>query len=229
MTRSGFTACSRARRSRSSAGRSQRAPPCVSRGRRDRPARRPARRPPAAGRSGCSRSVPAIAAGINGTSASSAIRAAPVCGRGRRRLASPFSRRVPSGKIATTFPSRAKSTAVLIAAVVSVAPPHLERAGELENGPQRWAEELRLRHEPDLPLRPQRQPERPGVDVGEVIRREHVAPAFGEVLLPAGTEPVEQPERRDRERSENEVKGGNHQALNGVSPKTGTESSRQPS
>ena len=94
----------RARRSRSSGGRSQRAPPCARRRRRGRPARPAGRRPPAAGRSAVSRSVPAIAAGISGTPASRAIRAAPVCGRGPALPGRPFSRRVPSGKIATTSP-----------------------------------------------------------------------------------------------------------------------------
>ena len=53
--------------------------------------------------------------GTSGTPAARATRAAPVCGRALNFLTKPFSRRVPSGKIATTSPSRASLTAVSIA------------------------------------------------------------------------------------------------------------------
>ena len=107
-------------------------------------------------------------------------------------------------------------------------PANRERAPGAEQRSKDRIEQLDLAHEEELLLRPQRQPQRPGVDVGEVIRREHVAAGFGEVLLPARPEPVEQPDRRGREGSEDEVEGGNHQALNGVRPNTGTISVRQP-
>ena len=69
--------------------------------------------------------------------------------------------------------------------LVAVAPPNLKGAGELEDrAEQRRAEELGLRHEPNLPLRPQRQPERPGVDVRQVVRREDVAAAAGRFSVP---------------------------------------------
>ena len=47
--------------------------------------------------------MPLIAAGTSGTSAASAIRAAPPRGRAVNFLRSPFSRLVPSGNMATIF------------------------------------------------------------------------------------------------------------------------------
>src|SRR5205814_1739166 len=62
-------------------------------------------------------SVPLTATGTSGTPASRAIRAAPERGRASNLFTRPFVRRVPSGNIATTLPSRARRTAVSIAAV----------------------------------------------------------------------------------------------------------------
>ena len=61
--------------------------------------------------------MPTIPAGTSGTPASSAIRAAPVWARASYLLRSPFFRRVPSGNITTTCPSRQSRAAVSIAAV----------------------------------------------------------------------------------------------------------------
>ena len=76
-------------------------------GRRSRPARRR--------RCGACRGGAACRSRDSGrderTPASSAMRAAPVRGRASKRLTSPFARRVPSGNIATGWPSRASHTA----------------------------------------------------------------------------------------------------------------------
>ncbi len=78
-------------------------------------------------------SVPCTAAGTSGTPASSAIRAAPVRGRASRVFSSPFVRRVPSGNIATIFPSRASCTAVSIATRVALAALHRKRARAVDD------------------------------------------------------------------------------------------------
>jgi len=59
--------------------------------------------------------VPEIAAGTIGTSAASPTRAAPLCGRAANFFLTPFTRRVPSGNMATILPSLQSSTAASIA------------------------------------------------------------------------------------------------------------------
>ena len=83
---------------------------------------------------------------------------------------SPFLRRVPSGKIATTSPSRASCTAVAIAPV-SPSPRRTRNAPpSLDDRPEREPKELGLGHEADLAAREERQPEGPRIEVRQMVR-----------------------------------------------------------
>ena len=115
--------------------------------------------------------MPLIPAGTSGTPASSAIRAAPVCACASYVLRRPFLRRVPSGNIAITWPSRASGTAVSIASRSAcprrtLKPPHAR-----DERPEREPEELRLGHEAQEAPRPEREPERPRVEDSRRGRR----------------------------------------------------------
>ena len=59
--------------------------------------------------------------------------------------------------------------------VVGLAAVHLERAGAGRDRREREPEELRLRHEAQKTARPDRQPDRPGIEIREVAGRQHVA------------------------------------------------------
>ena len=59
---------------------------------------------------------------------------------------------------------------------VGLAAVHLEAAARLDDHPEREPEELRLGHEAQEPVRPDRQAERPRIEIREVAGREHVAP-----------------------------------------------------
>ena len=77
-------------------------------------------------------------------------------------LAQPFARRVPSGNITTTWPSRQSATAVSIASLVALRRGRRESAPPARDDPaEREPEELRLGHEAQEPAREERQPERP--------------------------------------------------------------------
>ena len=119
--------------------------------------------------------VPEMPAGTSGTPASSAIRAAPERQRASCRFRRPFSRRVPSGNMTTMCPSRQSRTAVSTASR-SRSPRRTGNAPQdAMNGPEREPEQLGLRHEAEVPPREERHPERPGVDVREVVGREDVS------------------------------------------------------
>src|SRR6185312_9027580 len=64
-------------------------------------------------------------------------------------------------------------------------------SGPVEHVRRRPPVELGLRHEAEPAPRPERQPDRPRVDVRDVIAREHVAAGGGEVLPSAGPQPKE--------------------------------------
>ena len=158
----------RARGSPPSAGRSRPGAASVA-ARRGRRAGSAARRRHGAGasrRAGrCRRSRP----GTSGTPASSAIRAAPECARASRVLRSPFCRRVPSGNITTTCPSRQSR-------LPSRSPPCPARPRRTGNAAGRGddllragPEELRLGHEAEVAPREERHAERPRVEVRPVV------------------------------------------------------------
>ena len=195
-----------ARRCAPSSARSPRARPRRPRVRADRRSR-PARR---RRRSACPRrsslSVPFTAAGTSGTPASSAMRAAPERGLASKRFTSPFVRRVPSGNIATTWPSRASCTAVSIACDVALPPPHRKRAGAVQDVLQRRPVELGLRHETEEALGPERHPEHPGVEARNVVAGEDEA-ALRKILLAPRPQPVKAVKHRRGEDSDQVVEG----------------------
>src|SRR5581483_3070582 len=74
---------------------------------------------------------------------------------------------------------------------VALAAPHRERAAGVEEVAERPPVELRLRHEAEEPARPEGHPERPRVEVREVVRSEHEPALFREILGSAGAQPIE--------------------------------------
>ena len=86
------------------------------------------RRRPGAVRAARSGLCPQKAAGTSGTPASRAMRAAPVCQRASNFFRRPFSRRVPSGNMTTTWPSRQRRDRRLDRLLVALPASHLEAA-----------------------------------------------------------------------------------------------------
>ena len=163
-------------------------------GRRARSARRSAR----ASRSSRRRpSVPLMPAGTSGTPGLEGDPRRAGVRPASNVLRRPFRRRVPSGNIATTLPSRASRTAVSIASLSALAAVHLEGAGRRSrSAAEREPEELRLRHEAQEAPRPDRQADRPGIEIREVAGGEHVAARGGQMLDSVG--PVAEGEPQDR-------------------------------
>src|SRR5262249_3845751 len=67
--------------------------------------------------------------------------------------------------------------------------PDLECAGSVQHERRRPPVELRLRHEAEPSAGPERHPERPGIEVGEVVAREDATATLRDVLDSARTQP----------------------------------------
>jgi hypothetical protein len=132
------------------------------------------------------RSVPEIAAGINGTSAlqrdtrRASVRASLVL------LHEPLLAPRALGKDRHDLTLSRQSDGCVDRDRVAFAASHGKRAAELEDRPQGRTKELHLRHESNLPLREQRQSERPRIEVRQMVRREDVAPFAWKVLRSGG-------------------------------------------
>ena len=126
-----------------------------------------------------------IPAGTSGTPASSAIRAAPLCADASYFLRSPFRRRVPSGNIAITCPSRASCTAVSIAArsarprftLNAPAPAMIAESGNQKSSDFAMKRRKRRGQSGEA--------ERPGVEIRDVAGGEDVAAGDRQMLLSA--------------------------------------------
>ena len=116
-----------------------------------------------------------MAAGTRGTPASSAIRAAPLRQRASCRLRSPFSRRVPSGNMTTMCPSRQSRWAGSHRLQVVLAATDPQGTTGRDERPEWKPEQLRFRHEAQVPPREQGHPERPRVEIRQMICCEDVA------------------------------------------------------
>ena len=129
-------------------------------------------------------SVPLIAAGINGTPAPSAMRAAPVCARGWYFLTRPFLAARPLREHHDDVPVAAELLRRLHRLEVRLPPVHLEGPARFDDRPERPPEELGLAHEPEEPPRVEGDPDRPGIEVREVVGGQDAAP-FGRHVLDA--------------------------------------------
>ena len=136
--------------------------------------------------------MPAIAAGTSGAFASSAIRAAPLCERGLCFLTRPFvlPRSVREHHDDIAFADELDRGGHRFD--VALAAPYLERAARTDERPERPPEQLRLRHEPQVAPWKERDPERPGIEVRDVVGGKHKTAFLREILHTFGSQ-AEQP------------------------------------
>ena len=167
------------------------------------------RRPRAAG--SCSiRSVPLIAAGTRGTPAASAMRAEPWCARGVNFFRSPFC-------LSRAFREHGHDLALLAEAAPPSRSPGCRtprvapgtRPPAREERREHRVEELRLAHEVELLPGPEREAERPGIEVRRVVGGKDGA-ALRHVLDSGRAQPVQPVEDRPAEGGGEVVKGRRH-------------------
>ena len=165
----------------------------LARGRRARSARRSARATaPSRRRS----SVPLIPAGTSGTPASSAIRAAPVCALRLARLAQPLLAARALGEHRDHVPGARELDRGLDRLRSAWPRCTLKAPQAAMNGAEREPEELGLGHEAQEAPRPERQPERPGVEIRDVAGGEDVAAVGGQMLGSVGPVAEDQAQHR---------------------------------
>ena len=92
---------------------------------------------------------------------------------------------------------------------VALAPSHLEGAAGPQERRQHGVEELRLGHEAQLAARQERDPERPRVEVGRVVRREDEA-SLGKVFQPLNAKTIKPHHDRPADKTDEQVERRNH-------------------
>src|SRR4029453_1747285 len=90
---------------------------------------------------------------------------------------------------------------------VSLAAPNLEGAARPDDWAERPPEQLGLFHEAEVALRPDRQPKRPGIEVRDVVRGEHVPAFLGQILHTTGAQPIQALEEWPQNQAGKEIEG----------------------
>jgi hypothetical protein len=101
---------------------------------------------------------------------------------------------------------------------VALAAPHLESAAGADDRPQRPPEQLRLGHEAQVALRKERDPQRPGIEVRDVVRGEHEASVLRDILDTLGPEPERSLDERPGQEADEAVEGAGPHAAKYLRP-----------